>query len=192
MSSPHPLLIHNPNKPPMKNLFLSGLRQTGKSTIIRKIISDLPQIVIGGYQTLPFFETNGKIAGYHMYSLLTHENQMIARRDYSDQSHGFTIFADVFDQFGVDLLKASIQKASLIILDEIGTMESGAIRFQETIIECLELPRVVLGVIKQKDSIFLNRLRARNDLKVIELNTSNREQEGKALHQYVKKLIQCD
>ena len=80
----------------------------------------------------------------------------------------------VFDTHGVEILK-NAGKRDIIVMDELGTMESGAHVFQGEVFRRLERGKPVLGVLKAASTPFLDAIRLRGDVRVIEVTRENRE-----------------
>jgi len=171
------------------NLFLIGPPAVGKSTIIQKVTAFFPSIKIGGIVTEPVFRSDGRLGGYQLRSLLSNERQLFAERNLLSPSPRFFIKTVVFDTFGHLVLEASLKRASLIIADEIGTMEGEAFLFQEAIIQCLESERIVLGVLKQKSNPFLDLIKNRSDIHLFQVNRENRNRLPALLAAYVQPLM---
>ena len=64
--------------------------------------------------------------------------------------------------------------ADLILLDELGFFESKAENFKEKVIEVLESDNRVIGVLKKKNTDFLNSIKERADVCVIDVDIENR------------------
>ena len=63
-------------------------------------------------------------------------------------------------------------------MDEIGVLESDALKFKEEIIKCLNSDYLVIGVIKKKDSEFLNYIKFNKGNIIIDIeDKSNGERE---------------
>ncbi len=159
-----------------KNLFFTGEKGVGKSTLLGRLVSGLE---LGGFRTLPFVsETIGK--GFYIAGTgepLTGKparEQIIALRSEKGIVRRFT---EVFETFGVMLLTRSLQEnPHLIIADELGFLESEAYAFQRAILECLDGPIPVWGVIKAVNVPFLRTIREREDVAVVTVTRENRDE----------------
>ena len=171
------------------NLFLIGPPEVGKSTIIQKVATFFSSIKIGGFVTEPVFRSDGRLGGYQLRSLLSNERQLFAERNLLSHSPRFFIKTVIFDTFGQSIMQASLKKASLIIADELGTMENEAFLFQQAIIQCLESERIVLGVLKQKSNPFLDSIKKRSDIHLFQVNRENRNRLPALLAAYVQPLM---
>lgn len=127
---------------PIKNLFLTGGKQIGKTTLLQKALVAIRQPV-AGFRTLPSGD------GFIFHSLLPaqHNDMPISRRLGDGHCEGFT---HVFETLGVSCLQHALHGAeSLIVMDELGYLESGAPNFRQLVMQCLESPKPVLGVLQQ-------------------------------------------
>ena len=73
----------------------------------------------------------------------------------------------------------------LIILDEIGSLEEDSIHFKNCVIGCIEASSNVLGVLKKKNSDFIDSIRARNDIFIIDLDISSKNYAMRMLKEYL-------
>lgn len=74
----------------------------------------------------------------------------------------------------------------MILIDELGFFENDAINFKKKIIEVLESDTKVIGVLKKKDTEFLNSIKQRADVLVIEVNERNRNYIEEKIRTYLK------
>jgi len=158
----------------VKNIFLTGDIQVGKSTIINRITGDF-QINVGGFKTQRHYEQN-QLCGFYMESMNDYsqaeEHPLIG---YCKNQRWIAV-PDTFDNFGVIILQRCLeQKPDLIIMDELGFFENKACRFQKIVQDCLSSEIPVLGVLKKADTTFLNSIRERKDLILLTVTPDNRE-----------------
>jgi nucleoside-triphosphatase THEP1 len=95
----------------------------------------------------------------------------VAVRDVKKQA--LSIHTEVFDEDGVAMLRATNPK--LIIMDELGFMESGARAFQKAVMDTLNGDAPVLGVMRWEGNPFLDAVRAHEKVSVVEVNENNRD-----------------
>jgi len=174
----------------MKNIFLTGDIKVGKSTILNNFLLSYKGI-IGGFKTEPYFlEDSQKTFVLKSLNQLRRPkaNQYICK---PSASTGRLIpITQTFDDFGVEILNDCLEeKPNIIIMDELGIFESAALKFQENIYKCLASQIPVIGVIKNKESKFLNDLRSRTDLLIISITLENREIQKAKFFQYATKLL---
>lgn len=163
----------------MKNLFLTGPVNTGKSTVVSAVLSAFKGlgIKIGGFYTLPYI-ANGSLKGFYMepvnFSGYVPEikERLIA---YTDGFKWHPVI-ETFQGLGVQILEQSLEgDVGLVVMDELGFFETKAISFQEKVMEVLSGKKPVIGVIKPLSTPFLDSIRNRGDTKVIEVTLSNRD-----------------
>ena len=153
------------------NLFLTGPVQVGKTTLLNSTIQTLNAKTYGFY-TKPY-SNNSSVIGYKMFDYTsTIEPFIIGIKDTPTTCQPMI---ENFETNGVSLLNTALESDDVIILDELGILESKAYEFQEKILECLDSENLVLGVIKKKHSTFLNQIRERKDVIIIEVTPENRD-----------------
>lgn len=150
------------DKEPLR-IFLTGNRQIGKSTIIKKILAELEGVAPGGYFTL------GKGRDIFMFPASGR-----AEDGFAVGQRGSCGFTQVFNEKGTQILKDS-EAAELIVLDEVGWMERDAAVFSEEILKLLSSGKCVLGVIRKDcDTALCNAIRKAPGVKIIEVSEQNR------------------
>ena len=161
----------------MENIFLTGDPGIGKSTIIRFIRALLPELVCGGFRTVSAESvTPGAMADVFIEKLCEKTPQ--------DPAHlvgirwkigSFTAYPAIFDTAGVECLSAPPIGAALIIMDELGVMESDAMRFQQAVLSALDGHTPVLGILKPKRTPFLDAVRSHPRSEIIMVTASSRD-----------------
>lgn len=151
-----------------KHIFLTGDVQVGKSTAISKAL-ELLHVTPGGFRTFGVnYQKDGSSDVVIFPAHSTPENgYVVAHR----ASSGNSLFPEIFDEFGSVYLQ---QPADLILMDELGYMESAAKKFQQTVFETLDGTTPVLGVVRNKETPFLNAVRARDDVLLLPVTKNNR------------------
>ncbi len=161
----------------MKNIFLTGEVGVGKSTIIQKILSLLPYANCGGFRTVSAAPlTKGAILDVFIekaWENTPHDAEHLVGSRLND-GH-FASYPSAFDVIGSSILKSCPINAKLIIMDELGLMESDAKLFRKTVMDTLNGSIPVLGVIKPKHSEFLDAIRAHERSELFEVTKDNRE-----------------
>lgn len=154
----------------MHNLFLTAPSGTGKSTIIKKILCEL-NISIGGFQVERCINNEGNIY-FDMISVKDKENNNIIGECTKNKNPIANIYT--FETKGVEILNTSLENSDLIILDEIGFLEETAEEFKSSIRKVLDSNKIVLGVLKELNSPFLNEIRNRTDISIVKVTLDNR------------------
>ena len=175
-----------------KNIFLTGKKNSRKTTIIKKVVAKLDLSVAGfmvgrdqqaknwsSFYLLPadiFLENNKKIKNIK-------EKGTFAWRD---EEAKINIDPEVFDNYGVKLLNKDSKK-DIVIMDELGRFELKAYNFQKKVIELIKSDKLVLGVIKPEKNLFLNKVRKILKQKPLVVEKDNREEIYNFVLQELKK-----
>ena len=125
-----------------KNLFLTGPIGCGKSTSIAQGLADaLPKA--GGFLTVRQKDAAGNAVAYHIQRPCGGKREMII--NYFQQP--YTMYLDVFENFGVQLLEEAKQYP-YVVLDEIGGFEVLSDAFMVALMPLLESDIPCIGVMK--------------------------------------------
>ena len=162
----------------MSNVFLTGAINIGKSTIVSRVMAEFLRtgISTAGFYTLPY-AIGGAVKGYYIHPLFPMEllplpEKRIIGTIKGDQWAGVT---QTFESIGTEILEQSLAgTADLVIMDELGFFEEKAFGFQDRVVELLDSPKTVLGVIKPSNLPFLNDIRKRDDVWLLEVTRANR------------------
>jgi len=150
------------------NILLTGPTQIGKSTILKKVIQML-DLEMTGFYTQPFLIKN-KVIGYKMIDYQNAlSSSIIGIKDTPTTCKPYTL---MFETKAIEILSQPVSDAYL--LDELGFLERYAINYQNKTLEILDSNKLVLGVLKDKKTTFLDTIRNRNDVIIIRVTESNR------------------
>lgn len=161
-----------PRKPEAhpKHLFLTGHKQVGKSTVLRRLLEGR-DAAIGGFRTVRIRLEDG--ASIHMVrpgeTEYTDENRIFSRRKGVLQ-----IDPEDFDRIGCGLL-AEAGNYDLVLMDELGPAEGDSARFRQAVLDTLDGEVPVYGVLQAADSEFLADISAREDVQVVTVTEENRD-----------------
>lgn len=156
----------------MKNLFLTGAPSSGKTTVIKKVIARLPRAANGFYTEEERIE--GRRVGFKMHTLDGKEAYLAHRdiaSDFSIRRYGVNI--ENIETIAVPSIRPTGNQ--IIILDEIGKMECFSMKFQEAALEALNSPNLVIGTITLGGSGFIQAVKQRSDIEIIEVTAENRD-----------------
>ena len=158
----------------MKHVLIVGARHVGKSTLIRKIVRELGCSVCG-YETKKEdgLADEGRGSPVYIYRagqphVQTPENLL----GYCKAQRP-AVSAGAFDR-AAHLLSEAETKADLILMDEIGFMESSSEVFCREILRCLDEDRPVLAAVKEKDTPFLRAVRSHPNCQCFYITEENR------------------
>jgi nucleoside-triphosphatase THEP1/ubiquinone/menaquinone biosynthesis C-methylase UbiE len=173
------------------NFFLTGDLHVGKTTLIDRIIDSLDYCCnISGFRTSRYYE-GGKLAGFYIQDVnKEHEapkDNFIGRC--INEDHWVSIPA-TFDGHGVKLLTDCVNaQPDLIVMDELGFFENNAALFQNKVLEILDSDMPVLGVLKRKDTPFLNNIRSRDDVSIFTVSQDNRDRMFPIVLERIRKVL---
>jgi nucleoside-triphosphatase len=160
------------------NLFLTGGIQVGKSTIINRYVS-AHGYRVGGFKTLA--QPRGTDGSSAVHILRADGSEPFSADNVAFLRHGpharkgLTVYPERYDGHGVALLRAA-EDCDLLLMDELGPKEEDALAFQQAVLDCLEGPIPVLGVVMKRPSPFLDRVRTHPRVKLVEVTVDNREE----------------
>lgn len=155
---------------PLKNLFLTGKKGVGKSTLLKKALDSL-DLSVGGYVTERIFD--GVYRKYAVRSLCKpYENYIIIKVDSRDDSKVW--YPSVFEDNLVPLLDKSLSK-DIIVLDELGSSENKIVKFTSKVFEVLNSSKIVFGVLQDGSCEFTDAIKSRDDVVIIRVTEENRD-----------------
>ena len=154
--------------------FLTGVIQVGKTTIIR---SFLKQSGLSADGFLTHWDSS-YVGGRALYLSPYAPNIHKVVRYCLAQCHGERFVKEenievIFDVHGTGIL-SSAGKLDIIIMDELGFLESKAYAFQDAVLGHIAGAVPILGVIKPKRTRFLGEIRTRPEVRVCEVTEENR------------------
>ena len=83
-------------------------------------------------------------------------------------------FPEAFETFGLECLRSAPD--CLILMDELGTMETEAPFFQQAVLHCLDGNKPVLATVKTKEGVaFLDAVKNHPNATVYRINEENRD-----------------
>ncbi len=157
------------------NILLAGKPGIGKTTAIKRIIEKLDPDEFSGFYSREIRE-EGKRVGFVLETfsgksgILAHVNSSSVHRV---SKYGVNI-KDI-NAIAVPELQLARETGKIIIIDEIAKMELFSRLFASEVTECLNTKRV-LGTIQQRNHPFLDEIKSRPDVQLIELMMENRDQ----------------
>ena len=160
------------------HIFLTGEIQVGKTTIIRNFLSQYG-LSADGFITYwePANSENGVDRMLYLCAYST-DVQAVERYlvtcSFEHKLLRTENIVSVFDIHGTEILQNS-GKLDVIIMDELGFMESQAKIFQNAVMQHVSGLVPILGVIKPAQTEFLNVIRSFSNVKVCEVTVDNRE-----------------
>lgn len=168
-----------------RHIFLTGPPRIGKTTIVLKVAGELRNmgLKVGGMISHETREGGDRV-GFKIVDLktgvegiLAHVNQKIG------PSVGkYRVCLEDLQNVGVKAILNACKESDLIIIDEVGPMELHSEAFRKAVLEALNSGKTVLGTIHYRASApFINAIRKREDIKIIEVAYGNRDNLSKTI-----------
>ena len=162
--------------PPRRHLFLTGSKQVGKSTLLRRLM-EARQLDCAGFETQAFY-LNGERRGFTLHGridLPPYRNDCICCARIEERRSVPVL--PVFEENGVLILQRSLlSPAPFLLMDELGKLERDACGFIAQVHACLDSDKRVLGVLQRCDSAHVAEIARREDVTVLTVTPENREQ----------------
>ncbi len=156
---------------------LSGLPSIGKTTTLLKTINILESqnYKIGGIVTEEVVE-DGKKVGFYLLDWTTKEKKIFAHKDFQSRykvgKYGLDI--KLLEDLGIRALEEA-KEADVIVIDELGKMESESKKFVNAVKEILDMDKnIIITVHKKSRNSLLQEIRRRDDIRILEVTQVNR------------------
>ncbi len=172
-----------------KNLFLFGRPGVGKTTLLVNVAKRLSWVRLGGFFTCEIRKAGNRV-GFRVETF-SGEAATLAHVSFTHGLHVGKYGVDVaeFERVGVTALENAIKAADVILVDEIGKMELFSERFRVAVVCALDAPKPVLATVMAYSNVFVDALKARPDVKLIEVTVSNRNRLVTELADELQRLI---
>ncbi len=166
----------------MYNLFLFGDVGIGKSTLLKKVLKYVDSS-IGGFMEEKVLK--GDKTFHNMISLYDGQsNNIIGVSEKTCKKP--KVFTYVFEKNGVEILKKSYREKEIIIMDELGFLESHCELFKSSVNEILDSKKIVIGVLKKCNCDFVTTIANRTDVVLLEVTTETRDNLEKEIFKILK------
>ena len=154
------------------HVFLTGEVQVGKSTALRKFLAET-RVPVDGFVTE--FDSRGNKRKLYLIHFDSEFGKIEQRKVAEMLPNGFKVYPDVFDDFGAHCID-SAGKQRMILMDELGRMEEFAPRFTAAVMRRLDGNKPIIGVVKMRESPFLDAVRAHPNVEVMMVTKENRNE----------------
>jgi nucleoside-triphosphatase len=154
---------------------LMGLPGTGKTTIIRKAISQ-SRLNAGGFYTQEI-RVAGKRQGFSIITL-DGQSAILAHIDSPGSCRVSKYGVDItqLDTVGVAALYRAVDESDVVVIDEIGKMELFSPQFRKAVKAAMESGKKVLGTIMAAPASFTDNIKRLPGVEIIEVTRENRNQ----------------
>lgn len=159
-------------------VFLTGNPGIGKTTVVRSTLERLEGIQCTGFYTEEKRHQGQRIA-FKIISLDGQEGTLasIERGRGKRPTVGrYTVHVEEFEKLALPLIDPETTSADLYVIDEIGKMELFSQKFRARIIDLLARQSSLLAAIAKRGKGFVEQIKGRNDIELIEVTRENRDQ----------------
>jgi len=150
------------------NLFLTGPSGAGKTTVLFRALRHY-RVVPAGFVVKRVLK-HGRRVGFGLVELPGGDR----RRLLTHTAGGHVLELATFAELGVAAIERALARGGPVVMDELGRLELGAPRFLAAVWTALESPVAVVGVLKYEPNPFLDRVRARPDVLVVDVGRLGR------------------
>ena len=157
-----------------KNILITGLPGTGKTTLIKNLSEELGSFSPIGFYTAEIRD-KGVRKGFELISL-DGKRKLLSHRELKSPYRIGSYRVDVkgFEEFFASI-SWSDPSARLVIIDEIGKMECLSNKFKKLLIEVLDSEKGLIATIALKGSGLIAAVKERQDVKLFTMTKSNRD-----------------
>ena len=153
------------------HILIVGSNGVGKSTLIRRLLKTVSLPVCGFYTKKEAPACAGSAEPVYIHGVsgertYTQDNLVGTCTD-----HRSTRFPEAFERAAHYL--RGIPAGSIVVMDELGVMESDAPAFCAAVLQCLDGDNLVIASVRDKKSPFLDRVRAHPKAKCFFIRPEN-------------------
>ncbi|MBT9166080.1 MAG: Nucleoside-triphosphatase THEP1 [Chloroflexi bacterium] len=170
----------------MKRIYLlTGMPGTGKTTIIKEVLSGSEKSA-GGFYTEEI-RTQGMRQGFQIVTLdgeTTTLAHIHIHSPYRVSKYGVDL--SELERVGVPAIERAIRSHDIVVIDEIGKMELFSSAFRIAALEAIESGKLVLGTIMLKPHPWADKIKRHPAVELILVDRSNRQEILRQLLQWIR------
>jgi len=170
----------------VKNILITGLPGSGKTTLVRRVAELLSDLRIAGFYTQEIREGGSRV-GFELVGLDGRKSLLAHVTIKSPHRVG---------KYGVDTRRLEEffavegdQDPDLVVIDEIGKMECFSPAFRQYIRDMLGSPVPVVATIALRGTEDIERIKGRPDVELILLTRSNRDALSSGVAESVRRIV---
>lgn len=158
----------------MTNIMLTGFPRVGKTTAIMRFLEKTKK-KCSGFYTEEIKNQYGRREGFKIVGISTGEVGTLAHIKVKSFRKVGKYFVD-FEGFEAVALPEMEKEAELVIIDEIGKMELFSSKFKFQLMHNLNIGNVLATITKKGGGNYVELLKKRVDIELIELTKQNRDE----------------
>jgi len=157
-----------------QRVLLTGRPGSGKTTLIKRVLEELPQRFAGFYTEE--IRDHGTRVGFKVVAVEGGE-AVFAHVDFTtpERVGKYGLDLSALEAVGVNAIREAVQAERLIVIDEIGPMEIRSVGFREAVNDALDSELPVLATIFSRSLPFTDGIKSRPDVVLIEISPNNRD-----------------
>lgn len=162
------------------NMLLTGEPGSGKTTLIKEVIS-MVEKTAGGFYTEEIRE-RGTRKGFKIVTLEGKEavlSHVDIKSAYRVSKYGVDIGA--VDEVAIPAMEEATKNCDIVVIDEIGKMELYSSGFKDALTKALDSGKRVLGTVMLASNSVADNIKKRPDVGTIQVSRTNRDQVHKDL-----------
>lgn len=171
-----------------KNILITGMPRSGKSTLLKKIIKNYDKKV--GFITNEI-RKDGERVGFEIETN-TGQKSMLANVDFKTNFKVSRYFVDISN---LDNLLPKIEKFNddeLLFIDEIGQMELFSEKFKQVVLNYLDSSNTcIVTLSKVYTDTFIEQIKNRKDVILIEIEEETRDAKEKYIETLLRKITKA-
>ena len=166
-------------------LLLTGSPGIGKTTLIRAVLERIEEIKFAGFCTEEK-RHGGQRIGFKIITLDGREGTLASIGREEPTVGKYSVHVEEFEKLALPQLDPETTPADLYVIDEIGKMELLSPSFRNKVIDLLARHSNLLATIAKKGKGFIEQLKGRNDIELIEVTRENRDHLAEEIARRVK------
>ena len=161
-----------------QKVLLTGRPGCGKTTLIKRVVNDLARPA-GGFYTEEIRERGARVG----FKIVTTDGKEAV---FANVNFPATAEPQRLGKYGLDLsaleiiavvaVRAAVRARQLVVIDEIGPMEIRSAMFRDVVNEAFDSDAPILATITARSFPFIDAIKKRSDVTIIEVGRSNRDQ----------------
>jgi nucleoside-triphosphatase len=157
-----------------QKVLVTGRPGSGKTTLIKRILDELPQR-FGGFYTEEIRD-HGTRVGFKVVAL-EGGDAVFAHVDFTtpERVGKYGLDLSALEAVGVNAIREAVQEQRPIAIDEIGPMEIRSVGFREAVNDALDSELPVLAAIFSRSLPFSDGIKSRPDVVLIEVSPNSRD-----------------